>query len=116
MSAAAVGNIAKTEVTLRSAQVGISTSSIAAIEVTQVTQGLTGAPGGTQPGTGDANYLHLQNTASAEWTINHNLGKYPSVTVVDSANDEVEGNINHISVNQLIVTFSAAFAGRAFIN
>lgn len=64
----------------------------------------------------DANYLHEQAIASDTWTINHLLGKYPSVTIVDSAGDEVEGNVNHISTNQVVVTFSAAFSGRAFLN
>lgn len=45
MSAASVGNISKTEVILRSAQVGLSTSAIAQIVVTQVTQGIRGEPG-----------------------------------------------------------------------
>lgn len=114
--AASVGNISKTEVTLRSAQIGVTASAIQSIEVVQVTQGLTGAPGDTLPGTGDVSYLHNQSLASDEWVITHNLGKYPSVTVVDSANDEVEGSINYVSINQLIVTFSAPFSGRAFLN
>lgn len=45
-------------------------------------------------------------------TVNHNLNKYPAVTVHDSAGDEVEGSIVHASVNQLSVTFSAPFSGR----
>lgn len=65
---------------------------------------------------GDINLEHIQGIASDIWTIVHNLNKYPSVTIVDSANDEVEGNVRHISRNQLTVTFSAAFSGRAFLN
>lgn len=49
-------------------------------------------------------------------TVNHNLGKRPSVTVVDSAGDEVVGSVNHISNNQLIVTFSGGFSGIVFCN
>jgi hypothetical protein len=64
----------------------------------------------------DASYLHNQPIASDSWTIAHNMQKYPSVTIVDSSNDEVEGNVNHISLNQLVVTFSTAFSGRAFLN
>lgn len=79
------------------------------IEVTQVTQGLSGVGN-------DKSYVHTQSLASIQWTVNHNLGKYPSVTIVDSAGDEVEGNVNHIGLNQLVISFSAAFGGRAFIN
>ena len=64
----------------------------------------------------DASFVHNESPASDMWTITHNLGKYPSVTIVDSANDEVEGNVNHISINQLTITFSAAFSGKAFLN
>jgi hypothetical protein len=64
----------------------------------------------------DLNYLHDQAAASDTWTITHNLSKYPSVTVVDTAGDEVEGAVNYISANQLVVTFSAAFSGKAYLN
>lgn len=77
-------------------------------------QGPQGIPG--EASGGDLSYLHEQASASATWTITHNLGKYPSVTVVDSAGDECEGNVNHVSLTQTVITFSAAFAGRAFLN
>lgn len=64
----------------------------------------------------DSFFVHEQMIAGAEWTINHNLGKYPSITVVDSAGDECEGDVKHMTVNQVVITFSAAFAGRAFCN
>lgn len=111
-----VAQIDRTQVVLRSGSVGVGGASVAMIEVTQVTQGLTGPSGGSTPGTGDSNYVHPQSSPSALWTVNHGLGKFPSVSVVDSANDEVEGSVRHISVNQLTITFSAPFSGRAFIN
>lgn len=70
----------------------------------------------TYVGGDDAHYAHEQAVASDTWTINHGLGKYPSVTIVDSAGDEVEGNVNHVGLNQTVVSFSAAFSGRAFLN
>ena len=33
----------------------------------------------------DKTYIHHQNRASSEWSINHNMDAYPSVSVVDSA-------------------------------
>jgi hypothetical protein len=62
------------------------------------------------------NYVFTQSAAASVWTITHNMGKYPSVTIVDTANDEVEGQVNHISNTQLTVTFSAPVAGKAFMN
>lgn len=64
----------------------------------------------------DASYLHNQAQADLIWTVNHNLGKYPSVTVFTSAGDECEGDIRHISVNQLELHFSAPFGGTCACN
>lgn len=61
-------------------------------------------------------YVFTQSTPSATWTINHDLNKYPSVSIVDSANDEVIGEVNYTSTTQVVVSFSAAFSGKAFLN
>lgn len=68
------------------------------------------------PGTGgDLNFTQ-SFTSTTSVTVNHNLGKYPSVTVIDSAGDECEGLVDHISVNSLTVSFSAAFSGTVICN
>lgn len=64
----------------------------------------------------DRYYRHDQTSAASTWTITHMLDKYPSVTIVDSAGDEVEGSVNHISTSTLEITFSAPFSGRAYLN
>ena len=64
----------------------------------------------------DKHYSHTQNIASAVWEITHNLGKHPSVSVVDSANSAVIGEVRYINENQLTVSFSGAFSGKAFLN
>lgn len=61
-------------------------------------------------------YTHTQASASASWTITHNMGKHPSVTIVDSGGDQVLGEVEYVSANQLIVSFSASFAGVAYLN
>jgi hypothetical protein len=48
--------------------------------------------------------------------VNHNLGKYPSVTVIDSAGDICEGSVDNLSKNSLTVTFSAPFSGSVICN
>ena len=62
------------------------------------------------------NYAHDQPLASSTWTIVHNMGKNPSVSVVDSSGDEVEGEVNYVSSNQLTISFTAAFSGKAYLN
>lgn len=65
---------------------------------------------------GDANFTWTQAIASDTWTITHPLGKYPSVTVIDSAGTEVEGDVSYPSTSQIVVLFSAAFGGFAYLN
>lgn len=64
----------------------------------------------------DANYVHEQSEASSEWVIVHNLNKYPAVSIIDSAGDEVVGNIHYDSLNQVTITFIGAFKGKATLN
>jgi hypothetical protein len=71
-----------------------------------------------QPGTfasSDIFYTHIQSVAGAVWTINHNLNGYPTAVVLDSAGTNCEGTFSYPSVNQMIITFSSAFAGTAYI-
>lgn len=61
-------------------------------------------------------YTHIQGEASDVWMIEHNMGRYPSVTVVDSAGSAVFGDVTYANENQLTVTFSVAFSGKAYLN
>lgn len=67
-------------------------------------------------GAQDKEYRHNQNSASSTWTINHNLNKFPTVVVFDSAGSQAVGAISHDSKNQLTITFSASFSGIAYLN
>jgi len=68
------------------------------------------------PGTdGDKNYTETFPPTDNIF-VTHNLGKYPAVTVINSAGDEVVGEVNYLSTNTLIVSFSAAFGGRVTCN
>ena len=48
--------------------------------------------------------------------INHNLNKFPSVVVIDSAGSQAIGAVTHNSKNQLTLSFSASFSGVAHLN
>ena len=65
---------------------------------------------------GDKTFIYTQSIASDVWEVTHNLEKYPSVSVVDSAKSAVYGNIEYINANELTITFSAPFSGQAFMN
>ena len=67
-------------------------------------------------GDGDKEFVFNQASAEAEWSIKHDLGKYPSVTVVDSGNNVVVGDVQYVDLNNVIIKFSAAFSGEAYLN
>lgn len=48
--------------------------------------------------------------------VNHALNKKPAVTIIDSAGDEVEGDILFVDNNNITVSFSAAFGGSVTCN
>jgi hypothetical protein len=65
---------------------------------------------------GDKTYHHKQTTASDTWTIIHNLNKYPSVNVINSAGDEVIGDVIYNDINQITIKFKGSFKGSATLN
>lgn len=74
---------------------------------------VTGVIGGVSL---DANYVYTQSAPSATWVVTHNLNKYCSVTVVDSADNIVVGDVLYNSLNQVTLTFAGSFSGKAFFN
>ena len=65
---------------------------------------------------GDKNYVHTQSVAASTWTVNHNLGKYASATMVLSTGQKGYGDITYIDDNTLTITFASAESGKAYIN
>lgn len=60
-------------------------------------------------------YVHTQAIASAVWTINHNLNGEPTAVVLDSAGTQCEGTFSYPSKNQMVITFTSAFTGTAYV-
>ena len=79
---------------------------------TTVVTATTVGPQGPK-GEAGAGYNHQQTTASTTWTINHNLGFRPSVELLDSGSQVIEGDVSHPSINQTVVTLNLATAGLA---
>lgn len=63
----------------------------------------------------DANYTQAFNVSSSI-DVNHNLNKLVSVSIIDSANDEVIGDISYIDPNNIRVVFTSAFSGTIICN
>lgn len=90
----------------------ITALSVDGVEIT-VIEASVGVQG---PRGSDLNYAYTQGVAASIWTVSHGLGKRPSVTVVDSAGDQVEGDVTYLDLNNLSIEFSAPFSGQAFLN
>jgi hypothetical protein len=69
-----------------------------------------------EQGIADKYFVFEQTTASNVWTVTHNLQKKPSVSTVDSSGAVVYGFIEHLSNNELRITFKYPFAGIAYCN
>ena len=67
-------------------------------------------------GGGDKTYVFTQATASDTWEIKHNLYKYPSVSIVDSGDNIVYGDVQYIDINTCVCRFSVPFSGKAYLN
>lgn len=85
-----------------------------AVHLTSAAQ--QGPPGPQGPSGYGVTYTHDQPTASYSWIINHNMNRYPSVTVVDSTGRTVEGEVRYISNNTIGIQFQAPFSGEAYLN
>lgn len=67
-------------------------------------------------GGGGGTYTHVQVSASTTWTINHPLGGYPSVVVIDGSGDEVQGTVQYVTTSQVVLTFAYPISGTAQLN
>lgn len=77
--------------------------------------GLSGPPGA--PGLSGGSYTHTQSSPSTTWTVVHGLGYHPGgISVVDSGGSKVYGDVVHTTENSLVINFSTAFSGKAYIS
>lgn len=93
--------------------VEVSETSPDLVEV--VDEGPQGPPG--EDGVdGDLHHTHTQGVPATVWTVTHGLGKYPAVTIVDSSGRVVIGGVTYLSLDEVRLTFSAGFSGKAYFN
>lgn len=67
-------------------------------------------------GGSDKNYIHEQTEPKSTWIITHNLGKYPSIDIIDDNNIIIMGEIEYISKNKIIARFNKEYTGKAILN
>lgn len=110
--------MADIEITEQTLQITVVEESITVqvVESEQIVVTEIGIPGPPGPSGADLTYEHSQLVASDTWTINHQLGKHPAITVVDSGGNVVTGDITYNDINTAIVSFSVPFGGNAYCN
>lgn len=65
---------------------------------------------------GDRNYVQGFVNKN-DVTVDHNLGKYPSVTVVDSGKTEIIVQVEYVTLNRLRVYWNGSpISGQIFVN
>jgi hypothetical protein len=83
-------------------------------------EGPPGPPGPIgPPGSGTAeNYSFVYNSGSpaSVWIVHHNLGWYPSVTVVDSGGTVIVPDVFYDDNNTVTLTFGSPTSGKVFLS
>lgn len=70
-----------------------------------------GIPGGAGPG-----YIYDRNSiVAATWIIDHNLNKYPQVTLIDDDGNLIEADVSYGNLNQVTITFAEPQSGKAVL-
>lgn len=60
----------------------------------------------------DQMYYEQDFVNSAQWTVHHNLGQYPNVSILDTGGEEVFADVQHVDINTVVVTWPAPFTGK----
>jgi hypothetical protein len=75
--------------------------------------GPQGPPG--RPGNSFTEVI-AQPVPALVWTLRHDQNRYPAITLVDTANDQIIGDISYLDANTARVRFGAPTAGTAYLN
>lgn len=79
------------------------------VVISDAQQGPPGPPGVSS----NASHEHTQSVASDVWTVNHNLGFRPAVSLLSVGGREMWAEVIHTSVNQFVAYFDAPTTGIA---
>ena len=89
-----------------------------AVELTIATPGPPGPPGPQGPAgaAGGSVFTHNQSTPAATWTLQHNLGRFSHVTLLDDDGTEFEADVTQASVNTIVIQFPSPHTGTAIVS
>lgn len=61
-------------------------------------------------------YHHVQSTPLQMWEIQHNMGKFPNVKIVDSSKQLCMADIYYVDENNIRIEFGGAESGDAYLD
>lgn len=104
---AATGDSVKVTVSGNGIKIAVSTDTVKVITQQRGDRGLVG-PGGPAHA-----FTHTQSIPAATWTINHNLGIFPTPVLFSTGGLVMIGTIVNVNNNQIQVQFEQPVAGTA---
>jgi hypothetical protein len=63
-----------------------------------------------------APYAYTQSVPAASWPITHNMGLFPTVTIVDGTGEEVGADVEYLDANRVTINFAAPATGTAYLS
>lgn len=67
-------------------------------------------------GMADKSFTYYSNGPAKTWYVYHGLEKNPSVSVLNTANTEIKGQVNYLSENEVEIKFNNPIEGKAIFN
>ena len=64
----------------------------------------------------DKTFEFTQGQPATTWNIQHDLNKFPSVSIINNNNVVINGEVTYIDKNNVQLNFSAGFSGKAYLN
>jgi hypothetical protein len=63
-----------------------------------------------------SSYIFEQVLPATTWLIQHNMDKFPAVTITLTDNTEIQGFKKYLDSNTVELSFSKPISGKAFLN
>lgn len=64
----------------------------------------------------NSSFTYTQTTPSMVWYVTHNLNMIPNVFTEDQTGEDIDGVVTIIDNNNLMIAFSTAVAGKAYLS
>jgi hypothetical protein len=72
--------------------------------------------GGKIVGSQIPTFIWTQTAPQSQWTVAHNLNRFPSVVVCDETNTQVLAGVAYLDANTVVVSANFPFTGFAYLN